>query len=266
MSKSVVRSGIAPAAGAGDVDVLVLPLDSVQPITPRDDVDLLVPPPDGLDPIAPKDDVDLLVLPLDSLELITAVPPPGADVPGAPWVPSTNRVPPFDAQTLAGRWELVLPHHQELLRIARRRVDNHEDAEDVVATALVRTVEHPGLDETRVGPFLCTMVMRLAVDTHRHRARQLTAAKRVANLELAPAPLGEAFCDAAESRWLRERLRDIPQRERQVLKARMSGLTSQQTSVHLGLSLKATDNAYARMRVRARKVLLTAARADGEVL
>lgn len=207
----------------------------------------------------------MLVQPLDVLEHATAIRPAAADAPAATELPRISPRPPLDAQTLVRRWELVMRHHHELLRIARRRVESHQDAEDVVATALLRTVQHPTLDETRVGPFLCTMVMRLAVDTHRDRARQLTVGKRVASLELEPEPEADALCDAAEARWLQEKLGDIPQRERQVLDARLSGLTSQQTSAHLGPSLKSTDNAYARVRARARRVLLIAAPADVQV-
>lgn len=161
----------------------------------------------------------------------------------------------LDSETLRRRWDLVLPHRDELLKIARRRVPTREDAEDVVATALLRTVEHPGLDETRVERFLCTTVIRLAVDVHRDRTRQGAVGVRDA-LRNVPAPaVDDRICDEAEAHWLNRQLSGIPARERQVLDARLSGLTAQQTSAHLGLTQKATENAFTRVRQRAHGLL-----------
>jgi RNA polymerase sigma factor (sigma-70 family) len=180
---------------------------------------------------------------------------PGADaaigLAGAhPTAPGT-----LDAQAYRRRWELVLPHREQMLAIARRRVATREDAEDVVATALVRTVEHPRLDEARIGAFLCTTVMRLAVDVHRDRDRQLAVGMREATQALPGESVEELLCDEAEARWLAEQLQDLPQRERQVLQARLSGMTAQQASVHLGLTAKATENAFTRVRQRAHGLL-----------
>lgn len=160
-----------------------------------------------------------------------------------------------DPEALRRRWELVLPYREEMLKIARRRLDSREDAEDVVATALMRTVEHPRLDEARVGAFLCTTVMRLAVDVHRDRTRQLAVGKRDATRTLPAGSIDELVCDEHEARWLAAQLQDLPPRERQVLQARLSGLTAQQASEHLGLTLKATENAYTRVRQRAQRLL-----------
>lgn len=161
------------------------------------------------------------------------------------------------SEAVQRRWALVLPYREEMLSIARRRVNNREDAEDVVATALLRTVEHPGLDEARVGPFLCSTVVRLAVDVHRQRARQLAVGVRDATRELRSVPHEDVVCDEDEARWLSKQLRNCPTRERQVLEARLSGLTTQQASQHLGLTVKAAENAYTRVRHRA-QVLVTA--------
>lgn len=160
-----------------------------------------------------------------------------------------------DPEVLRRRWELVLLHRDELLAIARRRVATREDAEDVVTTALVRTVEHPNLDESRIGAFLTTTVMRLVVDVHRDRDRQLAVAAREAIRAVPSPPVDELVCDHAEARWLADQLQHLPQRERQVLEARLSGMTSQQASAHLGLTAKATQNALTRLRRRAEALL-----------
>jgi RNA polymerase sigma-70 factor (ECF subfamily) len=162
-------------------------------------------------------------------------------------------------QDFERRWDLVLAHRDDLLRIARRRVDSQEDAEDVVSTAMLRTVEHRGLDEQRVGSFLCTTVMRLAVDVHRERARQLAVGRRHATREPVAAPVDEAVCDQSEARWLAARLQHCPQREREVLGARLSGLQGRQVSERLGVTEKAAENAYTRVRQRALALLATTA-------
>ena len=157
-----------------------------------------------------------------------------------------------DPETRRRRWDLVLQHRDELLAIARRRVASREDAEDVVATAMIRTVEYRGrLDERRVGAFLCTTVLRLAVDVHRDRARQLALGVRQVTRDLSATPFEETICDEAEARWLAASLATCPPRERQVLDARVRGLSPQQTTAELGLSAKATENAYTRVRHRA---------------
>lgn len=165
--------------------------------------------------------------------------------------------PGVDAATVRRRWALLLEHRDELLAIARRRVDTREDAEDVVSTALLRTVQHPRLDERRIGAFLCTTVMRLAVDVHRDRSRQLAVGVREVSRDVPPTPFDEAVCDEAEARWLEGELAACPPREREVLQARVSGLSAQQASAHLGLTPKATENAYTRVRQRAHAALAT---------
>ena len=157
----------------------------------------------------------------------------------------------LDEDVLQRRWRLVLPHREQLLRIARRRVPSREDAEDVVATAMVRTVEHPRLDESRVGAFLCTTVVRLAVDVHRDRARQLAVGVRDATRALPHTPIEDTVCDSAEARWLAALLSDLPVREREVLAARVAGLSAQEVAAHLGLTAKSTENAFTRVRRRA---------------
>lgn len=161
------------------------------------------------------------------------------------------------------RWELVVPHREQLLAIARRRVDSREDAEDAVATAMLRTVEHPALDEARVGAFLCTTVKRLAVDVHRDRTRQLALGVKDTVRAVPPTPVEETVCDEHEARWLAARLRACPERERQVLQARLAGLSGEQVGAALGLTNKAAENAYTRVRRRAQALLAATAAGIG---
>lgn len=182
----------------------------------------------------------------------------------APSVPSQPAVvaaqPPQEALTpevLVRRWQLAWAHHDDLLAIARRRVDCAQDAEDVVATAMLRTVESRNLDEARIGRFLCTTVQRLTVDVHRERARQLAVGVRQARRDLPTTPVDETVCDRAEAQWLAARLTDLPEREAQVLQARATGLVGREVATHLGLSTKAAENAYTRLRERAQQLLMS---------
>lgn len=159
------------------------------------------------------------------------------------------------SEELERRWTLVAPHRLELLKVARRRTNSTEDAEDIVGTALLRAVQHPGLDESRVGAFLCTTVKRLAVDLHRQHTRQTAAAFRQASRRDVDRSTEELVCDRAEAAWLADRLGDLPLRERQVLRARTAGLTAQESGATLGISTKAAENAYTRIRQRARGLL-----------
>lgn len=183
-----------------------------------------------------------------------AAPQPPGLVPAQPLTGPEN-LPALTPEDLRRRWDLVLQHRADLLRIARRRLQCHQDAEDVVATAMMRTVESRSLEEARVGSFLCSTVLRLVADVHRERARQLAIGHRQAARELASEPADESACDRAEARWLAAALADCPERERAVLQARMLGLVGRDVATHLNLSVKATENAYTRLRERAQKLV-----------
>jgi RNA polymerase sigma-70 factor (ECF subfamily) len=160
------------------------------------------------------------------------------------------------------RWALVWEHRDRLLVIARARCASPEDAEDVVAEAMLRAVEYDRLDEDRVGAFLCSVVLRLAVDSHRSRARYLRAGARVAAAP-DPAAVDEAVCEREEARWLAAALRDVRGRERQLLEARAEGRTVAEAAVHLGISAKAAENAWTRVRGKAAKLLAATLAAFG---
>lgn len=163
--------------------------------------------------------------------------------------------PSLSPEELQRRWDLVLPHRVELLEIARRRVTTFQDAEDAVATAMLRTVTSRNLDERRVGAYLCTVVMRLTVDMHRDRARQLAAGTRQHTREVDSAAFEDEVCDQAEARWLAEALASAPGREREVLAARLKGMSTAEVAVHLQLSRKSAENAFTRLRARADRLV-----------
>jgi RNA polymerase sigma factor (sigma-70 family) len=153
----------------------------------------------------------------------------------------------------AGRWELVLAHQDRLRRLVRARLYDPQDVEDCVHETLVRAACFAGLDESRVGAFLTTTALRLCVDHHRGRQRQHRLHIRVA--ALGPAPGHEdAVCDRQLGSWLLVQVRRLPERERQVLLARASGMSTAEAAVRFRISPKAAEGAFTRGRARLRRL------------
>jgi DNA-directed RNA polymerase specialized sigma24 family protein len=113
--------------------------------------------------------------------------------------------------TARRRWAAVTAQRERLLRIARARTLNEQDAEDCVQEAMLRCVEFAGLDEVRLEAFLTTVTIRLCADTHRVRRQRDRAAPRLAGPALAPGP-EEDVCDRAEADWVAHRFRALPRR------------------------------------------------------
>lgn len=154
----------------------------------------------------------------------------------------------------AARWALVWPHRDRLLAVARARVPCAEDAEDCVTEAMVRAVEHDDLDPARVGGFLCAVVVRLTADLHRDGARRRRASRRFAARDAVAAPFDDAVCERDEARWLAGRL-DVRGRERQLVDERTAGHSVAEAAGHLGISAKAAENAWTRVRGKAERLL-----------
>ena len=95
------------------------------------------------------------------------------------------------------------------------------------------------------------VVMRLTVDVHRNRARQLAVGRRQHTREAGSAAFEDEICDQAEALWLAEALESAPEREREVLAGRLNGMSTVEVAVHLQLSRKSAENAFTRLRARA---------------
>lgn len=156
---------------------------------------------------------------------------------------------------LEERWGLVLEHRQELIRVARRRTVSLADAEDCVSAAMVKAVEFRDLDPARVGPFLNTVVMRLAADTHRDRDRLRRAGVRTLTRELPPVVHDEDICDRDEARWVQRALGGLKGREKAVLAARAQGRSVEEICREHKITPKAAECALARARTKARSLL-----------
>jgi RNA polymerase sigma factor (sigma-70 family) len=153
---------------------------------------------------------------------------------------------------MSEQWELVLPHRERLLRIARRRLPTLEDAEDCVQEALIRAACSAGLDASRVGQFVTAILVRLCVD----HARAASAARRVqARLceGQGDASPEDAICDHAQASWIMEHLLEqLPTRQRDVLRVRADGLSTREAARLLDISEKAAESALTRARGRIR--------------
>lgn len=153
---------------------------------------------------------------------------------------------------LGQRWALVSPHREHLLAVARRRCANPEDAEDCVHEALLKTVAYPGLDPSRTAALLTAMVTRACADLARQRSTEHRGRPRLVTLPEQVAGPEEAVTDRAEAHWLAEQIEHLPEREGQVLRRRVAGLTVPETATSLQLSYKAVESALARARGRLR--------------
>lgn len=163
------------------------------------------------------------------------------------------------ASTAADRWAWVVPHREQLLVIARRRTASDADAEDCVHEAMICAVERENLDRERVGGFLCTTVLRLIVNKHRDRERAYRAGVREWQRQLPPMSHEESICQREEARWLVDRLSDVRGREAQLLQARGHGMSVSDFATAEGISVKAAENAWARVRSKGQRALAATA-------
>jgi RNA polymerase sigma factor (sigma-70 family) len=151
-----------------------------------------------------------------------------------------------------GHWDLVLPHRERLLRIARRRLSTVEDAEDCVQEALIRAACATSLDVARVGQFLTSVLVRLCVDHARaaYAAQRLLVRAVHAHGDASPE---EAICDHAEARWIEEHAFErLTRRERDVLRVRADGFSTREAARRLNITDKAAEAAFTRARGRIR--------------
>lgn len=162
------------------------------------------------------------------------------------------------APALAGprRWSLVWSQRPRLLKIARNRTGSEQDAEDVVAEALVRAMESPEIGEERLPAWLTTVTVRLCVDLQRERARE----QRLWSRAGAPAATGsceERVCERSEAAWVARRLTGLPSRQAQALRLRADGHDVDEVARSLGVSYRTAESLLARGRATARGWLVS---------
>ncbi len=146
-----------------------------------------------------------------------------------------------------------MEHRERLQRLVRARLAEPCDVEDLVHEALLRAVCFADLDEARVGALLTTTALRLCADTYRTRSRQRRLLGRIAAATPVPGP-EEIVCERQLGRWLMEHVQQLPSRERQVLLARASGLSTTEAASRFQISAKAAEGAFTRGRARLRRM------------
>ncbi|MCM2578322.1 RNA polymerase sigma factor [Streptomyces meridianus] len=144
------------------------------------------------------------------------------------------------------RWQRTWSHREQLLKVARRRSLNAEDAEDAVHEAMVRAVEASDIDDERLGAWLTTVTMRLCVDRHRQVDREARDHPRL--VSPGPVPVDEAVCDRDEARWLAGRSGELPARQAEALRLKSQDLDVGQVAGRMGLSYEAVESLLARAR------------------
>ncbi|MET7312548.1 sigma-70 family RNA polymerase sigma factor [Streptomyces sp. NPDC005134] len=153
-----------------------------------------------------------------------------------------------DTNAADDRWQRAWSHREQLLKVARRRSMSPEDAEDAVHEAMLRAVEHPELDDERLGAWLTTVTMRLCVDRYRQVNRENEVRSRPRLLSPVPVPVEEAVCDRAEARWLARRSDELPARQAEALWLKSEDLDVGQVAVKMGLSYRTVESLLARAR------------------
>lgn len=154
--------------------------------------------------------------------------------------------------TIDERWALILPHREHMLNVARRRCRTEEDAEDCVHEAMLRVAQFEELDPARAAAMLTSVTARLAVDMHRRRALARRYLPRLVSVPEQQAQPDEAVLDASEAQWLAAQLRNLPDREREVLRQRAAGYSAVESATRLSVSYKSVESAYTRARGRMR--------------
>ncbi|MGW1802856.1 sigma-70 family RNA polymerase sigma factor [Streptomyces sp. NPDC001984] len=153
-----------------------------------------------------------------------------------------------DTASADERWQRMWSHREQLLKVARRRSMNQEDAEDAVHEAMLRAAERPDLDDERLGAWLTTVTMRLCVDRHRQVNREAEVGSRPTLVAPGPVPVEEAVCDRAEAKWLAVRSGELPARQAEALRLRSEDLDVSQVAVRMGLSYRTVESLLARAR------------------
>lgn len=147
-------------------------------------------------------------------------------------------------------------HRRRLLALARGRGVSRDDAEDVVAEALLRALEFEDLNEDLLPNFLTTVTIRLCADLH---ARKSVAIRHQHRLTMPGEVAGpdEAVCDRAEAEWVAGMVAALPSRQRDVLQARAHGESCESIARRNRMTYKAVESTLSRARATIRTAFAT---------
>lgn len=155
------------------------------------------------------------------------------------------------------RWLLLWAHREVLHRIAYRRLRDRDEADDVVAEAILRAAVAPHVDAANAGGWLNTVVVNLCADRHRARSRA-GAVLRYAAGDAVPAPSPEdEVCDRAEAAYVRRRVGTLPDRQRRAMELVAGGHDLGTVASTLGAPYKAVESLLGRARRSLRAAVST---------
>ncbi|SEB97586.1 RNA polymerase sigma-70 factor, ECF subfamily [Streptomyces sp. PAN_FS17] len=154
-------------------------------------------------------------------------------------------------------WDDISQHRDRLMRLVRRRLPSHQDAEDCVQETLARAAAHSALDGSRLGPFLTSVALRLCTDFYRDLERRRRLLQRTAFLDY-PGTTEEDVCDEEFGKWLLNQVQQLRGREQEVILARSEGISTAEFARMHNISLKAAEAAFTRGRARLRTACVKA--------
>jgi RNA polymerase sigma-70 factor (ECF subfamily) len=155
-------------------------------------------------------------------------------------------------------WSHLLVFHDELLRIATRRVGNVSEARDIVVDALASAVRYEG-DIENPAAWMTRVVCNLCAQRHRDRRYQPLAV-RYAVRESIPVPSPEdEVCDRVTAEWYAARVRDLPDRQRAAIELFADGCDVGAVARVLGTEYKAAESLLSRARRAVRDGVLPSA-------
>ena len=144
--------------------------------------------------------------------------------------------------------------------MARRRCRTPEDAEDLVADAIIAAAKSQ-VPIAELGPWLTTVTLNMSASVHRRHYRQMRTVARLAALQV---PAGEESHEnsvvdrmaASDTARLAQRL---PARQLQVLLRRGDGASIGTISAEMGVPYKTVESLLSRARETMRRILQSAA-------
>ncbi|MEV6960601.1 sigma-70 family RNA polymerase sigma factor [Streptomyces sp. NPDC051207] len=154
-------------------------------------------------------------------------------------------------------WEEIFQHQDRLMRLVRRRLPSHQDAEDCVQETIARAAAHTSLDRERIGPFLTSVALRLCIDFYRDMDRRRRLMQRAALLDTS-GTTEEDVCDEDFGRWLLDQVRHLRGREQEVILARAAGISTAEFARLNNISVKAAEAAFTRGRARLKSACVKA--------
>jgi RNA polymerase sigma-70 factor (ECF subfamily) len=147
----------------------------------------------------------------------------------------------FDPGVVAWITSNVLPHEAELRMRLGRVCKDAAEVDDLLQEVYCRLLDHASLDQVRdARSYVMRIAKNILVDQFRHNTViQIDAVANLEELEVEdPAPCPERVAMArAELRWVLSLISNLPDRCKQVIRARrVYGLSQNATAQALGLS------------------------------